>query len=99
MISMSTKMPTTGSQEASRNHSENFLIDKVRYILDSPTQRTAYKRLKSQDDKINFFLNHFIINDYTSRQLKNLYLNDTNQKVLFLEAVENFIRALDEENS
>ncbi|WP_157493862.1 hypothetical protein [Fulvivirga imtechensis] len=96
---MSTKITPSGSEEASRNHSESsFLIDKVKYILESPTQRTAYKRLKNEEDKIDFFLNHFIINDYTARQLKNLYLNDPQQKTQFVEAVDNLIRELEEEN-
>lgn len=97
MISMPTKMTPSSTQKVSGNHSESFLIDKVRYILESPTQRALYKEMKTPEDKVNFFLNHFIINDYTARQLKNLYLNDPNQKRLFLEAVDNLIDLLDQE--
>lgn len=96
MISMPTKMTPQSHQKVRRNHSENFLIEKVRYILDSPTQRNIYKALKTNEEKINFFLNHFIINDYTARQLKNLYLNDPHQKVLFIEAVELIISEVEE---
>lgn len=96
MISMPAKMTLQSHEKVRRNHSENFLIEKIRYILDSPTQRSIYKALKTNEEKINFFLNHFIINDYTARQLKNIYLNDPHQKVMFIEVVELIIHELEE---
>lgn len=78
--------------------SDNFLMEKVRYILNSPSQCEEYKELISNDDKINFFLNHFIMNDYAIRQMKNLYLSSENRVLVFLEMVDEIIREINQDN-
>ena len=71
--------------------SDNFLMEKVRYILSSPSQRIEYTRLASTEEKINFFLNHFIMNDYAIRQMKNLYLSSDYRVEVFLQMIEEII--------
>ncbi|MBL6445491.1 hypothetical protein JMN32_04180 [Fulvivirga sp. 29W222] len=78
--------------------SDNFLMEKVRYILNSPSQCEEYKRLTSNDDKVNFFLNHFIMNDYAIRQMKNLYLSSEHRILVFLDMVENIIHEINQDN-
>lgn len=42
---------------------------KVEYILKRPCQRRKYSNLISQQEKINFFCDHFVMNDLAVRQL------------------------------
>lgn len=77
---------------------DNFLIEKVRYILDSPSQRAAFKALKTDEEKIRFFLEHFIMTDYAIRQMKNLYLSSIDRTGEFLNLVEDIILHIDEDH-
>ncbi|MBL3658494.1 hypothetical protein [Fulvivirga sediminis] len=55
----------------------NIVTDKVIYILENTLQREAYKRLKTQEKRLLFFKDHFIIRDHESRNLLS-YLNCDN---------------------
>lgn len=89
MIMSKSKMEV-GTQEKLML-SDNFLMEKVRYILSSPSQRIEYTRLVSTEEKVNFFLNHFIMNDHAIRQMKNLYLSSEYRVAVFLQMIEEII--------
>lgn len=77
--------------------SDNFLMEKVRYILNSPSQCEEYKMLTSNDARISFFLNHFIMNDHAIRQMKNLYLSSEHRVLVFLEMVDEIIDEIEQD--
>lgn len=74
---------------------DNLLMEKVRYILSSPSQCMEYKELTTSDDRINFFLNHFVMSDYAVRQLKYLYLSSEYRVSLFLNMIDELIREIE----
>ncbi|UII32672.1 hypothetical protein LVD17_02335 [Fulvivirga ulvae] len=95
---MMTKSKMGAGEQERLMLSDNFLMEKVRYILNSPSQREEYRGLNSNDSKVNFFLNHFIMNDYAIRQMKNLYLSSEHRVMVFLEMVEEIIHEIDKDN-
>jgi len=52
----------------------DLLIQKLEFIMESPTERERYKNLKSYKDKLNFLKNHFIMSDMAIRLLERQYL-------------------------
>jgi len=52
----------------------DLLIQKLEFIMESPTERERYKNLKSYKDKLNFLKNHFIMSGMAIRLLERQYL-------------------------
>lgn len=68
---------------------------KVEYILKNDSQRKAYKKLVSETEKRRFFLNHFVMNDLSVRQLNSAFLNQEGFSEEFIHRVEKIIDILD----
>ncbi|UII26982.1 hypothetical protein LVD15_00670 [Fulvivirga maritima] len=71
----SIKFPEDDAESPRSNSMQsNIVKDKIIYILENTLQREAYKKLKTQEERVLFFKDHFIMRDHESRNLLS-YLN------------------------
>ncbi|QSE99279.1 hypothetical protein [Fulvivirga lutea] len=66
---------------------EKAYKSKIEYIL--ATNKGELSRMKNTQDKIDYFINHFVMTDYDTKQLK-AYLNRYGEEG-FLQLIEEII--------
>ena len=71
------------------------LLDKVRLIMESPTERSRYHALHSLKEKIEFIRSHFILKDREVRLLERKYLLSTSKTEELMEEVDNIINQME----
>ena len=69
---------------------------KVEYILKSESQRADYKKLITDEEKVDFFLNHFVMNDLAIRQLNNACQNNTTFAQEFIKRIDHLIGIMED---
>ena len=67
------------------------LLDKVRLIMESPTERNRYHALLSLKEKIEFIRSHFILKDLEVRLLERKYLLSPGKTEELMEEVDRII--------
>ena len=67
------------------------LLDKVRLIMESPTERSRYHSLHSLKEKIEFIRTHFILKDLEIRLLERKYLLSPGKTDELMEEVDRII--------
>lgn len=79
-----------------RSESEaDLLLNKVQLILESPTERSKYKSISTEDDRLAFFCNHFIMDDMSVRLIKRKYLLSQQYRAEFIQSIEEIIEKLE----
>lgn len=74
---------------------ERSWTQKVEYILKNESQRAEFRTLTSCEEKANFFLNHFVMNDLAARQLTATFQKDETMRQEFIHRIEYIIDILD----
>jgi len=70
------------------------LMNKVRLIMESPSERSKYEQLDSFDEKISFLKNHFILKDVELRLLERRYLLSPEKREELIHEVNGLIKHL-----
>jgi hypothetical protein len=73
----------------------DVLMQKLEFIMESPTERNRYKRLKSYKDKLNFLKNHFIMSDMSIRLLERQYLLSPDSQEELMNKVDQIISRME----
>ncbi|MBL6445167.1 hypothetical protein JMN32_02530 [Fulvivirga sp. 29W222] len=73
----------------------DLLMNKVELIMESPTERSKYKNMHSEDDRLAFFCNHFIMDDMSVRLMKRRYLLSKQHREAFIQSVDDIIEKLE----
>ena len=71
------------------------LLDKVRLIMESPTERSRYSSLNSLKEKIEFIRSHFILKDLEIRLLERKYLLTPGKTEELMEEVDRIINQIE----
>ncbi|MCA6073397.1 hypothetical protein [Fulvivirga sedimenti] len=86
------------NQATTRRHmhaDSDVLMQKLEFIMESPTERNRYKRLKSYKDKLNFLKNHFIMSDMAIRLLERQYLLSPDSQEELMNKVDQIISRME----
>lgn len=73
----------------------DLLMNKVQLILESPTERSKYKNINTEDDRLAFFCNHFIMDDMSVRLIKRRYLLSKRHREEFIQSIDEIIDKLE----
>ena len=73
----------------------DLLIQKLEFIMESPTERARYKQLKSYKDKLNFLKNHFIMSDMAVRLLERQYMLSPDTQEELMSRVESILARME----
>jgi hypothetical protein len=73
----------------------DLLMQKLEFIMESPTERERYKQLKSYKDKLNYLKNHFIMSDMAVRLLERQYLLSPDTQDELMNKIDQIISRLE----
>ena len=73
----------------------DVLMQKLEFIMESPTERNRYKKLRSYKDKLNFLKNHFIMSDMAIRLLERQYLLSPDTQEELMNKVDQIISRME----
>lgn len=73
----------------------DVFLSKVELIMESPTERTKYKKLTSIEDKLQFLRSHFIMNEMAIRLLERKYLLNVSERDKLMNEIDEIISRLD----
>jgi hypothetical protein len=73
----------------------DILMQKVRFIMESPSERLKYKNLGSFEDKLTFLKNHFIMSDMAIRLLERQYLLSPDRREELMQKVDLIIEKIE----
>lgn len=69
----------------------DILMQKVRFIMESPSERLKYKNLSSFKEKLVFLKSHFIMSDMAIRLLERQYLLSPQRQQELMDKVDSII--------
>jgi len=69
----------------------DIFMDKVGLIMESPTERSKYKRLGTIEEKLDFLRSHFIMNELAIRLLERKYLLKENDRDKLIQEIDELI--------
>ena len=73
----------------------DIFLNKVELIMESPTERSKYKKLDTIDDKLNFLRNHFVMNEMAIRLLERKYLIKVDERDKLIQGIDELIHKQD----
>lgn len=69
----------------------DIFLNKVELIMESPTERSKYKELKTIEEKLNFLRNHFVMNEMAIRLLERKYLIEVGERNRLMQEIDELI--------
>ncbi len=75
----------------SMDQESDILMQKVRFIMESPSERSKYKSLASYQEKLKFLKSHFIMTDMAIRLLERQYLLSPQRQEELMDKVDSII--------
>ncbi len=73
----------------------DILMQKVRFIMESPSERVKYKSLSSFKEKLVFLKSHFIMSDMAVRLLERQYLLSPQRQEELMNKVDSIIEHIE----
>jgi hypothetical protein len=73
----------------------DILMQKVRFIMESPSERLKYKNLAAWQDKLHFLKTHFIMSDMAVRLLERQYLLSPDRRDELMSKVDQIIEKIE----
>jgi hypothetical protein len=73
----------------------DMLLQKLEFILESPTERERFKELKTYKDKLNFLKNHFIMSDMAIRLMERQYLLSPDSQEELMNKIDQIIARIE----
>ncbi len=77
------------------DYESDLLMQKVRFIMESPSERSRYKNLESFQEKLKFIKSHFVMSDMAVRLLERQYLLTPGRQEELMNKVDSIIASIE----